>query len=664
MASTYILKSTFFGAGLLMGTASLAAPSSAIPERRDFPVNAEINPCQDFYAYSCSKAIGSFSLRPDRSIHTFAFHDSSERLLNKKKTYLKEVAAASLKGQPLSPRSTTLATLYRACMDPVASEKETRDRVSQLTRRLDAIPDHKAFARFMADERQQARSSFVEVGIGANQDKPEQSDFYFVADGMTLPERSYYENQALRADFERILTQFFQNLGFKDGVKRAAGVLRFETAFSKASPLPAEWREIYNKKTEINRRDLSTQYPNLHLDDFLTLIPETTLIRHLTPETYAWLDRQLGQEDLETLKSVYLFHRLGSLLDDGYPSFQKAYYDFMVKHLGAPKTRPVREERCTKLVMNTYTKELDAELLPQIFPHFPEEKFVALAESVRKSILLGIDTNPWLSSEGKAGARKKIEKANLQLVKPRNDKEWHFNPVASYSLTEPQGNMEKLAALLQARDLAELKEKRDPTLWEMGPLTVNAYYSAEHNKFVMPIGILQYPFYDPALPVEVNLGSVGAVIGHELGHGIDDQGAKFDAEGRLKQWMTEGDIKTFQTKGLDLIKQFDDIGHNGKLTLGENIGDLTGITFAYRAAFPEGKGSDQSKKDFFLQYARVWCQVMLPKHRERLLKTDPHSLGEARVNQQMKNQPEFAKAFQCKPQDAMVLPTSEVVKIW
>ncbi len=257
-----------------------------------------------------------------------------------------------------------------------------------------------------------------------------------------------------------------------------------------------------------------------------------------------------------------------------------------------------------------------------------------------------------------------MSKAKLQLVKPRNDEEWYFNPEVAYDPKKPLENMVKLDEALTERMFKELPEPRNRNRWGMGPLTVNAYYSPPDNKFVMPIGILQYPFYDPNLPVEVNLGAVGAVIGHELGHGIDDQGAKYDAEGKLRQWMSDTDIKNFQKRGRNFIEQFNKIGHNGELTLGENIGDLTGVTFAYNAAFPAGKGKVEDKQKFFLQYARVWCGVELPKYSERLLKVDPHSRGWARVNQQVKNQKAFAEAFSCKKGDAMVLPDDQIVRIW
>ncbi|MBQ49222.1 MAG: hypothetical protein CMP10_17725 [Zetaproteobacteria bacterium] len=198
----------------------------------------------------------------------------------------------------------------------------------------------------------------------------------------------------------------------------------------------------------------------------------------------------------------------------------------------------------------------------------------------------------------------------------------------------------------------------------MGPLTVNAYYSAADNKFVMPIGILQPPFFDPDKPTEINLGAVGSVIGHELGHGIDDKGAKYDFSGRLNQWMPNKDLKEFKLRGKKMISQFDKIGHNGELTLGENIGDLTGLSFAYDAAFPKGKGDKKVKQDFFLQYARVWCSVTRPKYDERMLKVDSHSRGWARVNEQVKHQKGFQEAYTCKKGDAMFLSPSQQIRIW
>jgi len=260
-----------------------------------------------------------------------------------------------------------------------------------------------------------------------------------------------------------------------------------------------------------------------------------------------------------------------------------------------------------------------------------------------------------------------MQSAKLQLVKPMTDEEWDFNPPADYSPTKPYENQRLLRHNLIRKKLNELKTKRNRDRWDMGPLTVNAYYSPPDNKFVMPIGILQYPFYDPALPDETNLGAVGAVMGHELGHGIDDKGSLYDYKGRLIQWLTNKDLKEFHRRGGKLVDQFNAAGFNGELTLGENIGDLTGVTFAYHAAFPKTADASQNlegKRNFFLEYGRLWCTVMRPKFKELLLKVDSHSAGPARVNEQVKHQDGFAEAYSCKPGDKLYLPPGERVRIW
>jgi putative endopeptidase len=222
--------------------------------------------------------------------------------------------------------------------------------------------------------------------------------------------------------------------------------------------------------------------------------------------------------------------------------------------------------------------------------------------------------------------------------------------------------------LSHKRTLDKLRKGVNIHAWGMGPLTVNAYYDPTKNKFVMPIGILQYPFFVPEGDIIENLGAVGAVVGHELGHAIDDEGSKFNAEGKLKQWMTDDDVKKFKLRGEKMAEQFSKIGHNGQLTLGENVADLVGLTFAYNAAFPANlsikKENTEDKRKFFVAYARLWCDVMRDKRKEMQLKTDPHSLGYARINEQMKHQSGFQEAYSCKKGDKLYLDPKERIQIW
>ena len=221
-----------------------------------------------------------------------------------------------------------------------------------------------------------------------------------------------------------------------------------------------------------------------------------------------------------------------------------------------------------------------------------------------------------------------------------------------------------MALLSHKRSFEKLRQGVNQEAWGMGPLTVNAYYSPDKNKFVMPIGILQYPFFVPEGDVIENLGAVGAVVGHEMGHSIDDEGSKFNSDGKLKQWMNDDDVKKFKVRGEKMITQFNKIGHNGELTLGENVADLVGLTFGYHAAFPENKGLIEDKKKFFVAYARLWCGVAREKTKEMWLKTDPHSLGEARINEQVKHQAGFVEAFQCTSKNKLFLNEKERISIW
>ena len=664
-SNSIMLSGVLFSAAVFAAEpATNGAPSSSIPDRREFPVNEKINPCDNFYEYACSNVRASFKLRDDRSSHTFSFSDSHERLLEKKKAYLKEIGAKKTANGKLSERSDTLGTVFNACMNPDAHKAEELERVKSLVAELDGIKTNQAFQEFLVRQDEKGRTTFVNVDSMANLDTPEQNDFSIFANMKSLPERSYYSNKAVTKDFDKILQLFFETIGAKNAKQKAAAVMKLEGDFAKVDPLPAEMRDLYTKRSSITKEKLLKTYPNLRLNSYVAKVPDNTLIRHTIPKSYAWVNKTLATAKLDDLKAVYLFESLNSLMDDAYPEFFQASFDFEKKHLGGPDKRPSRDERCTMMVMSRYEKEIDAEVLPLVFPDFPQEKFIALAEKVRASIIDGVKTNEWLSEVGRKGAIEKMTKAKLQLVKPQTEEDWYFNPKVAYSADRPIENSEKLGLALQSRMFEELKTKRNRNRWYMGPLTINAYYSAEDNQFVMPVGILQYPFYDPNLPLEVNLGAVGAVIGHELGHGIDDQGAQMDADGKLRQWMTDKDLKNFQDRGKKFISQFDKAGHNGKLTLGENIGDLTGVTFAYRAAFPNGQGTVQQKKDFFTQYARVWCSVERPKYQEQKLKTDPHSLGLARVNEQVKNQTAFAEAFSCKKGDKMVLDPKDIVRIW
>lgn len=641
-------------------------PTSEIPDRREFPLNERINPCDDFYAYACSEALSRFKLRDDRSKHTFSFSDSSERLLKKKEKFLEDLSKAK---SDLSERRQTLKTVFDACMNEPASIKEERLIIKETLAEIDAIKSPADYNAFNAKQYESGRADVWSFGDIANQDKPLESDVYMLPDFMTLPERSYYENNELSKDFQKLMTDFFKTIKTKDAEKRSAALFELEKSYAQVFPLPAEFRELLTKRVYVTRADFLKKYPGIGLDYLLKDVPETVKIRDFSPTAMTWTTDYLAkaatdQTALTTMKDHLKWSIVSKFIDDSNPKFYKRLFDFRQKHLGGPSKRPPRKERCTNFVMDRFGRELDAEMIDVVFPNFPSEKIISLGEKIRRAIIARMEKSDWLSPETRKEGIEKVKVMKLQLVKPANEEEWDFNLPGIYHKDKPLSNRFMVNTKTREKRIQRISKPRNPNVWGMGPLTVNAYYNPTSNKFVMPIGILQYPFFDVNAPDEINLGAVGVVLGHEIGHGIDDKGSRYDKDGKIRQWMKDEEVKTFMSRGDRLVAQFDAIGHNGKLTLGENMADLSGLTFAWDAAFPAGQGTPEHKKGFYIQYARLWCETIRPKFREMRLKTDPHATGEARVNEQMKHQSGFAEQFSCKAGNKLWLEPGQRVKIW
>jgi len=605
-----------------------AALAMDVPDRREFPIDTSVNPCIDFYAYTCNKVDASFKLPDDRSWHDFAFSDSIERLLTKKKAYFKGLS----KTETDNPHEAMVKSFYQACMDKTARAGEEKALVKSTKARMSEIKDREEFLNLLAKNRLTGNEAPVTFGVDNNQDRPTYTDLTLETGWITLPEKSYYENPKLVAELTQLIEKFFTTIQEPNAKAKAKTVVEFEKGLAKVDLTPAEKMDVYAKRTGITKAELLKQFPQLKLDSLLEQVPDSTHIRHMFPLSLEYVNAQMAQLPLADLKTIYLYNALSRHLDEAYSTFFTARFNFEKKNFGGPSVRPDLQERCTREAMHRFVPEVDSVLWQQIFPNFPKEKIVALSEKIRGAIIGSLKENKWLTKGAREEAIHKIQSATLQLVAPDNDEEWNFHPNATYDLKRYIHNQKLYSQLQGEKDLREMKGPISPRRWYMGPLTINAYYDPAFNRFVLPVGILQYPFYDPKSPLEVNLAAVGSVMGHELGHGIDDKGSRYNADGQLKTWMSDSDLKNFSDRTKILIAQFDAAGQKGDLTLGENIGDLVGVTAAHSAAF-DGKPYDrQLEKDFFIQYARDWCEVMRPKLVELMIKTNPHALSINRVN--------------------------------
>lgn len=635
---------------------------SPVPEKREFPLSTKTAPCEDFHAYVCSEVETNFKLPADRERWTFSFTDIAERLLHGKKQFFKNIDNY----KPRSERDQQFKDVYASCMNDQAASNEERTMVAQESEKILGLKGWQDLANLSQERMDQGKIAFVDFFSEANKENPLKNDAFLIADARSLPERSYYSKKDLMTDFEALLVDFFKTIKADNPEKRAKYVVDFETALAKKYPLPKEVRERFTQKRDIKRAAFLKKYKNLKMDRFLDRLPKDTVLVDLVPESGAFLNNSIKTLPLDQMKSVYLYHTLVDYLDDAYPEFFNKRFQFTHKYLGGPAQRPPRQERCTKAVMAMFGMELDYELMNIIFPNFPQDKVVEVGEKVRQSILSGLEKNTWLEKSTREEAIKKISMAKLYLVKPQSEKDWDFAPLQKYNPQAPHANYTLYKKAKIEKMIKELSEPRNPSRWEyMSPLVVNAYYNPPDNKFVLPMGILQFPFFDGGSPEIENIAAIGTVVGHELGHGIDDQGSQYDYSGKVRQWFTKKDLKAFKARGDKFVDQFNKIGHDGKLTLGENIGDHVGITFAYNAAFPDAaKASVEDKKKFFVAYARMWCNVATPSYREKQLKTDPHSLGKERINQQVIHIDGFYDAYSCKAGNKMFVDAKERVRIW
>ena len=650
---------------LLVFSFNAMSATSEIPARREFPVNEKINPCENLYEYACSKTIESFKLREDRRRHAFAFSDSSERILEFKKNHVKDL----VKSTSNDPIANEIKNFYISCMDKTSRATEEKKYVVEKINELAKIKTKNEWLLDHAKRIHSEKSGFINYGAVDNFDDPRKSDLMLGVGYNFLPEKSYAKNPELVKDLELLIAKLFKTIGLDQPEEKAKVVLKYELDNQEARLFPAEARLAYSRRKYTSKKELLKNYPELSLNILLNQIPNKTLIRVLNTKTMPFLYNVAMNYSLEDLKTVELFYELSPKLDMNYPDYYQSAFDFKKKYFGGKNKRSELDEECTSIAMNTFGSEFDYLVLPKMFPNFSSKKVAELVTQIKTSILYSLEKNTWLSSKSKKEAKKKISSAYMRLVAPEKFEDWKFLPVFDYKLDSYLANIEIRNGIVDNREFKYFKELKDIRSWEgVDPLVVNAFYQPSYNQFTMLQGILQYPFYDQGNSDIENLAGIGMVVGHELGHGIDDQGSKYDSKGKLRDWMTEKDLKTFKELTTPLVDQYNKAGMNGAYTLGENIGDLVGMTSAYDAAFLNNKMSleelKNAQKKFFLSYARVWCEVQLPGMRDLRIKSDPHSLGEQRVNEIVKHFSGFKDAFECKETDALVMPANKRVHIW
>jgi putative endopeptidase len=658
----------------------IAAAQSHGPQRAYMDTTCA--PCQDFFRYANGTWLTTVKIPP-----SYAAIGMGREIFDRNQVTLTSVLQrmAAGAGEQKDPTLRKVGWLYAALMDSARADREGMAPIRQDLERIDAIRTREDLRREFA--RVDGYSPF---GYGPEVD-PKQSTRNLgqvTQGGLGLPDRDYYfrtdpKSDTLRQAYVQHVARVLVLEGLAPGpAQDAAGrILKLETALAESSLSITEQRDpekLYHKMTVGQLQGLC---PALDWVAFFGEAGVPALARATAPVDVSMpvFMRRLGLElertPLEDWRAYLRFHVANQALPWlGQAAFEEAF-SFTSKLTGQKAPSP-RWKRAANTMDGAMGEALGKAYVETEFPPSSKARMVELVNNLRAALKERIETRPWM---GDATRRQALAKLTAILQKIGYPDKWR-----DYSALEIDPAAPALASLRRAQEfeqrraLAKIGRPVDRTEWQMTAATVNAYYNPPTNEICFPAGILQPPMFDPQVDDAVNYGAIGAVIGHELTHGFDDEGRKYDAAGNLRDWWTEQDGKEFEARSRKLVDQYDgyvveDTLHvNGKFTLGENLGDLGGLTIAHRAWQLSLKGKSEppaadgftAEQRFFLSFAQIWRNVYRPELERLVTLTDPHSLPHWRVVGPLANVPEFARAFHCQTGDAMVIAPEKRTDIW
>ena len=641
-------------------------------------------PCDDFNRYVNQKWIDSNPIPAAYGrwgTFTKLAQDNRERM----KTILDAVVADNKAGKLAhNSNAEKLAVLYTSCLDTEAIEKRGLEPVQAELERIAGIDSRAALEAeiLRLHERDLGTGAF----LGVTQDAKNSSEYIAslsARGSLSLPDREFYfrtdeKSQKTREEFQRYVATIFHLTGDSDERAAAAGktILEFETRLAEVQLNRVQRRDPYATYHRMDLAGVEKEAPGFNWGGLFDgqKIPRSTPVNLSEPRYFATFTKELASAPLETWKTYLKWRLLSSKANQLPKAYEDAWFEFNQKVLSGVKEPLPRWERCTGLADRTLGDALGAAFVRRFFPPAAKKRMDELVATMRVTLGEELARADWLSPETKKQALAKLDKIAPKIGYPSKWKDYSSIEVTPGKLLE---NVQAANLWQMKQQIDKLGKPVDRTEWHMTPPTVNAYYSPQMNEIVFPAGILQPPFFDLSADDAVNYGAIGVVIGHEIGHGFDDQGAKYDGAGNLRNWWTDDDKREFEKRTGCVIDQFNSfdvqpgLRHTGKLIIGEAAGDLSGITLAYRAYHRSLNGKPGPVIDgltadqrFFIAFARVWANNARPEEDRLRLQTDPHPLPKYRVIETLKNVPEFAQAFGCHEGDAMVKPADQRCKLW
>lgn len=660
MKSFYLLILTVLSMFMsLYGRAEVTA-SMATSMVDETAIDPTVDPCVDFYQYSCGNWLKRTEIPSDRPSWTRSFSTIDETALNTLHQILENYGKG--KYEPKVKYSKKLGDFYASCMDESkikkAGVKEQQDEFKQ----IDSVKDAKGLAALVADLHMKRVHALFSFGDTQDYDDATQMIAEIARGGIGLPEKEYYYSDDPK--MKKIQENYVAHIGnmlslaglSKDDAKT---IYEFEKSLIAQGLTPAERRLSKNYINIKDRAFVSANAPAFDWEIYYSrLHANVGRINIFETPSFLQFNKMLGTTGFETLRKYLKWRFISAYAAELGPDFENEDFHFKSENFTGIKALPPRWKRCTKLASEKLSEALGEA--------YVAAKFSPKARDMAQKVTAGnlgamretIKTLPWMDEATKKAA---LDKADHFMMKIGYPDQWRNYDTVKISRGSFLKNVIEATVFEDARHIAFIGKPTDRTLWDMPPQMVNAYYNAQLNEIVFPAAITQTPFFSVEASDGANYGAYGLVNGHEISHGFDDQGAEYDSVGNHKNWWTPQSKEAFDKKTKCLTDQYsgytaiEDIKVNGALTLGENIADQAGSILAFKAYRASQKAKDMTAeaklkedREFFLSFGQVWCTKMADPMARTRAKTDPHSPPRWRVNGTLSNNPAFSDVFSCK----------------
>jgi putative endopeptidase len=660
-----------------------AAVDPVLPYTPSLNVNSmdqSVDPCTDFYTYSCGGWKKNNPVPPDQtswSVYGKLYQDNL--------VFLRGILEEDSKAQNRNAVDQKIGDFYAACTDTAAIDRAGAKPISGELQAISAMKSSRDLAPVLARLHLESAGSGLLFGVGSSQDPDDSNQVIAEVEqgGIGLPDRDYYfkddpKSKETRAKYVEHIANVMKLLG-DDPAKakqEADTIMRMETALAGSHWTRVETRDPYKLKNKVTVPELEKMAPNFDWARYIQAVkaPKFEIVNISTPKFIQQVNAQLASEPLSNWQTYLRYHVTNAWAAFLSTPFVDENFAFYRAYLRGAKEQQPRWKKCVQWTDDMLGEALGQAFVARTFSPALKADTEDMTRRIENAMQQRIEQLDWMSPQTKQQALAKLRTIRNKVGYPNK---WRDYSSVQVVPTDFAADVRNAIRFESQRQLDKIGKPVDRDEWGMTPPTVNAYYNPQMNDINFPAGVLQPPLYDAKLDAAPNYGNTGSTIGHELTHGFDDEGRQFDAQGNLKDWWTKADADEFTKRANCVVDQYaqyvviDDIHINSKLTEGEDVADFGGTILAYIAWKDAVQGKQLENRDgftpdqrFFIGLAQWACENIRPEDQRLHAATDPHSPGKYRINGVVVNMPEFAKAFSCKPGSPMTKPADKICHVW